>query len=89
MRNMADLNHTQFFRVEAEPEDSVKKILEEDKLHPQPLFLKTSDNLILNIARMVVQEKKKTFLVQNNSKHILPIYGLYADKEKIKTIYMS
>ena len=26
---MADLNHTQFFRVEAEPEDSVKKILEE------------------------------------------------------------
>ena len=43
--------------------EALKKILEEDKLHPQPLFLKTSDNLILNIARMVVQEKKKTFLI--------------------------
>ncbi len=26
---MADINHTQFFRVEVEQEDSVKKILEE------------------------------------------------------------
>lgn len=43
--------------------DALKKILEEDKLQPQPLFLKTSDNLILNIARMVVQEKKKSFLI--------------------------
>ncbi len=43
--------------------EALKKILEEDKTHPQPLFLKTSDNLILNIARMVVQEKKKTFLI--------------------------
>ena len=43
--------------------DSLKKILEEDKLQPQPLFLKTSENLILNIARKVVQEKKKTFLI--------------------------
>lgn len=43
--------------------DALKKILEEDKLQTQPLFLKTSDNLILNIARMVVQEKKKTFLI--------------------------
>ena len=43
--------------------DALKKILEEDKQQPQPLFLKTSDNLILNIARMVVQEKKKTFLI--------------------------
>ena len=42
---------------------ALKKILEEDKQQPQPLFLKTSDNLILNIARMVVQEKKKTFLI--------------------------
>ena len=29
----------------------------------QPLFLKTSENLILNIARKVVQEKKRTFLI--------------------------
>ena len=43
--------------------DALKKILEEDKLQAQPLFLKTSENLILNIARKVVQEKKKTFLV--------------------------
>lgn len=37
--------------------------MEEDKLQAQPLFLKTSENLILNIARKVVQEKKKTFLI--------------------------
>ena len=43
--------------------ESLKKILEEDKQQTQPLFLKTSDNLILNIARKVVQEKKKTFLI--------------------------
>lgn len=43
--------------------EALKKILEEDKKEAQPLFLKTSDNLILNIARMVVQEKKKTFLI--------------------------
>ena len=43
--------------------EALKKILEEDKTQPQPPFLKTSDNLILNIARMVVQEKKKTFLI--------------------------
>ena len=35
--------------------EALKKILEEDKKQAQPLFLKTSDNLILNIARMVVQ----------------------------------
>ncbi len=43
--------------------DALNKILEEDKLQPQPLFLKISENLILNIARKVVQEKKKTFLI--------------------------
>jgi uridine kinase len=43
--------------------DALKKILEEDKLQSQPLFLKTSENLILNIARKVVQEKKKIFLI--------------------------
>lgn len=41
--------------------ESLKKVLEEDKRETQPLFLKTSDNLILNIARKVVQEKKKLF----------------------------
>lgn len=43
--------------------DSLKKILEQDKKQAQPLFLKITDNLIMNIARMVVQEKKKTFLI--------------------------
>ena len=40
-----------------------KEILEEDRKQEQPLFLKISDNLIMNIARKVVQEKKKTFLI--------------------------
>lgn len=43
--------------------DSLKKILEEDKKEEQPLFLKISDNLIMDIARKVVQEKKRTFLI--------------------------
>ncbi len=43
--------------------DSLKLILEEDSKQEQPLFLKISDNLIMNIARKVVQEKKRTFLI--------------------------
>ncbi len=43
--------------------DSLKQILEEDRRQEQPLFLKISDNLIMNIARKVVQEKKQTFLI--------------------------
>ena len=43
--------------------DTLKEILEEDKKEEQPLFLKVSDDFILNIARKVVQEKKKTFLI--------------------------
>ena len=43
--------------------DSLKKILEEDSKQEQPLFLKISDNLIMNIARKVVQEKKRTFVI--------------------------
>ena len=43
--------------------EALKKILEEDKHAIQPLFLRTSENLILNIARKVVLEKKKTFLI--------------------------
>ena len=39
--------------------ETLKKILEEDRKQEQPLFLKISDNLIMNIARKVVQEKKK------------------------------
>lgn len=43
--------------------DTLKEILEEDKKQKQPLFLKVADDFILNIARKVVQEKKKTFLI--------------------------
>lgn len=43
--------------------DALNKILEEDKKEEQPLFLKISDDLIMNIARKVVQDKKKTFLI--------------------------
>ena len=43
--------------------DSLKEILEEDKKQAQPLFLKIADDFILNIARKVVQEKKRTFLI--------------------------
>ena len=39
--------------------DSLKEILEEDKKQEQPLFLKVADDFILNIARKVVQDKKK------------------------------
>lgn len=43
--------------------EGFKEILEEDKREKQPLFLKIKDNFIMNIARKVVQEKKKTFLI--------------------------
>jgi uridine kinase len=43
--------------------DALNKILEEDKKEEQPLFLKISDSLIMDIARKVVQDKKKTFLI--------------------------
>lgn len=43
--------------------ESLKQIVEEDKQEKQPLFIKISDNFIMNIARKVVQEKKKTFLI--------------------------
>lgn len=43
--------------------DSLKQIVEEDKQEKQPLFIKISDNFIMNIARKVVQEKKQTFLI--------------------------
>ena len=43
--------------------DTLKEILEEDRKQEQPLFLKVADDFIMNIARRVVQEKKKTFLI--------------------------
>ncbi len=43
--------------------DTLKDILEYDKKQAKPLFLHTTDNFIMNIARKVVEEKKKTFLI--------------------------
>ncbi len=43
--------------------DALKQIIEEDKQEKQPLFIKASDNFIMNIARKAVQEKKKSFLI--------------------------
>lgn len=43
--------------------DTLKDILEYDKKQEKPLFLRTTDNFIMNIARKVVEEKKKTFLI--------------------------
>ena len=43
--------------------EALKQIVEEDKREKQPLFIKISDNFIMNIARRVVQEKQKIFLI--------------------------
>lgn len=43
--------------------DALNVLLEEDKKEEQPLFLNVKDDFIMNIARKVVQEKKKTFLI--------------------------
>ena len=43
--------------------ECLKSILDEDKQEKQPLFLHVKEGFILNIARKVVQEKKRTFLI--------------------------
>ena len=43
--------------------ECLKEILEEDSKAEQPLFLQVRDGFIMDIARKVVQEKKKTFLI--------------------------
>jgi uridine kinase len=43
--------------------EALKEIVEEDKQEKQPLFIKIADNFIMNIARKVVQDKKRTFLI--------------------------
>lgn len=43
--------------------EALKQIIEDDKREPQPLFIKISDNFIMNIARKVVQDKKRNFLI--------------------------
>ena len=43
--------------------ECLKGILEEDSQTDQPLFLHVRDGFIMDIARKVVEEKKKTFLI--------------------------
>lgn len=69
MDNKFELSDYNFYSSRHEMElvttivDSLKEILEEDKKQEQPLFLKVEDDFIMNVARKVVQEKKKTFLI--------------------------
>lgn len=69
IQNSFELTNYDFYSKRHEMElitsivDSLKQIIEEDKEEKQPLFIKISDNFIMNIARKVVQEKKKTFLI--------------------------
>lgn len=69
IQNSFELTNYNFYSKRYEMElittivDSLKQIIEEDKQEKQPLFIKISDNFIMNIARKVVQEKKKTFLI--------------------------
>lgn len=43
--------------------EALKEIIDEDRKEKQPLFIKISDNFIMSLARKVVLEKKKTFLI--------------------------
>lgn len=43
--------------------DALWGIIEEDKKHAKPLFIKVSDGFIKKIARKAVVERKKTFLI--------------------------
>lgn len=69
IQNSFELTNYDFYSKRHEMElitsivDSLKQVIEEDKQEKQPLFIKISDNFIMNIARKVVQEKKRTFLI--------------------------
>lgn len=69
IQNTFEISNYDFYSKRYEMElittivESLKQIVEEDKKEKQPLFIKISDNFIMNIARKVVQEKKKTFLI--------------------------
>lgn len=69
IQNTFELTNYDFYSKRHEMEltttivESLNQIIAEDKQEKQPLFLKISDNFIMNIARKVVQEKKRTFLI--------------------------
>lgn len=69
IQNTFELTNYDFYSKRHEMElittivESLKQIVDEDKQEKQPLFIKISDGFIMNIARKVVQEKKKSFLI--------------------------
>lgn len=69
IQNTFELTNYDFYSKRHEMElittivESLKQIVDEDKQEKQPLFIKISDNFIMNLARKVVQEKKKSFLI--------------------------
>lgn len=69
MQNTFELTNYDFYSKRHEMElittivDALKQIIEDDKSEKQPLFMKISDSFIMNIARKVVQDKKRTFLI--------------------------
>lgn len=69
LQNTFELTDYNFYSKRHEMElittivESLKQIVEEDKQEKQPLFIKINDGFIMNLARKVVQEKQKTFLI--------------------------
>lgn len=69
IQNTFELTNYDFYSKRHEMElittivESLKQLVEEDKQEKQPLFIKISDGFIMNIARKVVQEKKRSFLI--------------------------
>jgi len=79
-----DLTSYNYYPVRHEMElvssivNALNEILEEDKKEEQPLFLRVKDDFIMNIARRVVQEKEKTFLV-----------GITGESASGKTVFVN
>lgn len=69
LQNSFEISNYDFYAKRQEMElittivEALKKIREEDKKEKQPLFISASDSFIMNIARKVVQEKKKSLLI--------------------------
>lgn len=69
IQNSFELTNYDFYSKRYEMElitsivESLKEIIEEDKKENQPLFIKINDGFVMNLARKVVQEKKRNFLV--------------------------
>ena len=79
-----DLTSYNYYPVRHEMElvssivNALNEILEEDKKEEQPLFLRVKDDFIMNIARRVVQEKEKTFIV-----------GITGESASGKTVFVN